>query len=59
MATLDELLADYQHFTNQTFRSLEKARPFTPEQELQAAQVTATLALAAANMALATRTSEQ
>ena len=55
MLTLDELLSDYQHFTNQTFRHLEKAGPLTPEQELQAAQTKALLALAASNIALATR----
>ena len=55
MPTLDELVTDYQHFTNQAFRHLEKAGRLTPEQELQAAQTKAMLALAASNMALATR----
>jgi len=44
-----------QHFTNQAFRHLEKTGNMTPEQELQAAQTKATLALAASNMALAIR----
>lgn len=58
MATLEELLSDYQHFTNQAFRHMEKAGQLTPEQELQAAQTKATLALAASNMALAIRPAE-
>lgn len=59
MPTLDELIADYQHFTNQAFRHLEKAGPLAPEQELQAAQVKATLALAASNVAVAMRTADR
>jgi hypothetical protein len=59
MATLDELVSDYQHFTNQAFRHLEKAGPLTPEQEVQAAQTKAMLALATSNIALATRNVEQ
>ena len=58
MTTLDELLSDYQNFTNQAFRHLEKVGRLTPEQELQAAQVKATLALAASNVAFATRTEQ-
>jgi hypothetical protein len=51
MATRQQLLDDYDHFTNQTFRSLEKLRDLTPDQELQVAQIKATLALAAATAA--------
>ena len=45
--------SDFQHFTNQAFRHIERAGELTPEQHLQAAQAKATLALAAATMAAA------
>lgn len=48
---MSEHADDYQHFTNQAFRHIEQAGQLTPEQHLQAAQVKATLALAAATMA--------
>ncbi|WP_327259932.1 hypothetical protein [Streptomyces sp. NBC_01240] len=51
MATRQQLLDDYDHFTNQTFRNLEKLHDLTPDQELQVAQIKATLALAAATAA--------
>lgn len=59
MVTLDELISDHQHFTNQAFRHLEKAGQLTPEQELRAAQVKATLALAASNVALVIQTADR
>lgn len=59
MATLNDLLADYKLFTDQAFRHLEKSGRLTPEQEFQAAQMKAQLALAASNMALALRTNDQ
>lgn len=60
MATRQQLLEDHSHFANQAFRHLEKLHNLTPEQELQAAQVKATLALAAATAAtVATPETEQ
>ncbi|MFI1161345.1 hypothetical protein [Streptomyces sioyaensis] len=59
MANREQLLSDYQHFTNQAFRHLEKLRDLTPEQELQAAQIKATLALAAATAATVADDTEQ
>jgi len=45
--------SDFQHFTSQAFRHIERAGELTPEQHLQAAQAKATLALAAATVASA------
>lgn len=61
MATREQLLDDYNHFTNQAFRHLEQlpTRGMTPEQELQAAQIKATLALAAATAATVATDTEQ
>lgn len=60
MPTRQQLLDDYNHFTNQAFRHLEKlGTTLTPEQDLQAATIKATLALAAATAATATVSTEQ